>query len=58
MKKIILVLIGLIFTNHGFTQILTPVKWKTEVKVNSATEIELIIISKIDKGWHLYSQNI
>ena len=58
MKKIILVLIGLIFTNHGFTQILTPVKWKTEVKINSATEIELIIISKIDKGWHLYSQNI
>lgn len=39
-------------------QILEPVKWETSVIKISDTEYELITTSTIDKGWHLYSQNV
>lgn len=40
----------------GRTQILEPVKWTFTGKRLSATEAEVILKAKIDKGWHLYSQ--
>ncbi len=39
-------------------QILEPVKWSTSVEKNSDTEYNLVSIATIDKGWHLYSQNV
>jgi len=39
-------------------QILEPVKWTFSSKKISATEAELIFTATIDKGWHLYSQDI
>ncbi len=39
-------------------QILEPVTWETAVNKISDTEYELIATAKIDKGWHLYSQNV
>ncbi len=39
-------------------QILEPVKWTTTVEKVSETEYDLISVATIDKGWHLYSQNV
>ena len=39
-------------------QILKPVKWSTSVEKVSDSEYILIAKSTIDKGWHLYSQNV
>ena len=40
-----------------FAQILDPVKWETSVEMDGAEAI-LVMKAKIDKGWHLYSQNL
>lgn len=39
-------------------QILQPVKWEFKQEQTGNKEFELIFQSSIDKGWHLYSQNI
>ena len=39
-------------------QILEPVKWSTSVEKISDTEYDLISTAKIDRGWHLYSQDV
>lgn len=56
-KKIptFLFLIASIFTH---AQVLKPVKWSFSVKEISDTEAELVLKAAIEKGWHLYSQDI
>lgn len=39
-------------------QVFNPVKWNFSAKEISDTEAELIFKATIDKGWHLYSQDI
>ena len=39
-------------------QVLEPVKWSTSVEKISDTEFVLIAKAKIDRGWHLYSQDV
>ncbi len=39
-------------------QIVEPVKWRTSVEKISDTEYKLIAKANIDKGWHLYSQDL
>ncbi len=57
MKKLFVILL-LAITTNSFSQILEPVKWSTSVKKISDTEYQLITKATIDKGWHLYSQNV
>ncbi|QDO95566.1 cytochrome C biogenesis protein [Formosa sediminum] len=57
MKKILLLFV-LIVSGTVNSQILEPVKWNTSVNKISETEYELIATASIDKGWHLYSQNV
>ena len=57
MKKIVLLLI-LIISFSGFSQIHDPVKWSTSVKKISNSEYELIVTAIIENGWHLYSQTV
>ncbi len=40
------------------SQVLNPVKWTYSVKQINENSAELILTAKIDKGWHLYSQNM
>ncbi|MEY8847500.1 protein-disulfide reductase DsbD domain-containing protein [Psychroserpens sp. XS_ASV72] len=40
------------------SQIVEPVKWKSDVEKISDTEFVLVSIASIDKGWKLYSQNV
>ena len=39
-------------------QILNPVKWSTSVEQGKDGEATLVMTAIIDKGWHLYSQDI
>lgn len=39
-------------------QVLEPVKWSTSVEKISDTEYDLISRATIDRGWHLYSQDV
>ncbi|RED49273.1 protein-disulfide reductase DsbD family protein [Seonamhaeicola aphaedonensis] len=57
MKKLLACLL-LVVSINSFSQILEPVKWSTSVEKVSDTEYILISKAKIDKGWHLYSQNV
>jgi thiol:disulfide interchange protein len=41
----------------SFTQILEPVKWSFKVEQSKPEEATLVLIAKIDRTWHLYSQN-
>lgn len=44
--------------NVGFSQVYNPVKWEASVEKVSDTEYNLISKATIEKGWHLYSQNV
>lgn len=57
MKKLIL-LFSLVFVAFANAQMYNPVKWKASVEKISDTEYKLISTATIEKGSHLYSQNI
>ncbi|QXP62816.1 cytochrome c biogenesis protein CcdA [Polaribacter sp. HaHaR_3_91] len=57
MKNIILILLlTLGFASHA--QVFEPVKWTASVEKVSETEYNLVAKASIDRGWHLYSQNV
>lgn len=59
MKRIASLLALLLFIfQWGFSQILEPVEWSTSVE--KTTEDTYILVSKanIEKGWHLYAQDV
>ncbi|MDT0559607.1 protein-disulfide reductase DsbD family protein [Ichthyenterobacterium sp. W332] len=58
MKKTAFLLITLILGLSLNAQIFEPVSWETSVEKISDTEFDLISVATIDKGWHLYSQNV
>ncbi|MBD0824893.1 protein-disulfide reductase DsbD family protein [Aestuariibaculum marinum] len=58
MKKFLLVCAALVLSTAAFAQILEPVKWSTAVEKVSDTEYDLVATATIDKGWHLYSQDV
>jgi len=39
------------------TKIVAPVKWSTKIKRISDNEFDIFYKAKIDKGWHIYSQD-
>ena len=57
-RFIALIISVLLLNNPAEAQILQPVKWKTSVETAVPGEATLVMTAKIDKGWHLYSQNI
>jgi thiol:disulfide interchange protein DsbD len=59
MKHLVKIFIFLIaFTSTVNAQIFKPVKWETSTEKISDTEFDLVVTATIDKGWHLYSQNV
>ncbi len=58
MRKLIFILIAVLFTHQSFSQIFDPVKWEFEKVEISNNEYELKFTATIENGWHLYSQNI
>ena len=42
----------------GFSQILEPVEWSTSVEKTSEDTYILVSKANIEKGWHLYAQDV
>ena len=57
MRKIYILIFSLISISV-FSQIYNPVTWDFSQKEISDSEIQLQFKATIEKGWHLYSQNI
>ncbi|MFH1161293.1 MAG: protein-disulfide reductase DsbD domain-containing protein, partial [bacterium] len=51
-------LICLLLPLISSTQVLEPVKWSFQMEQTGPDEATLLLIARIDKGWHLYSQHI
>ena len=59
MKKILLLLcITTLVSVKSYSQILKPITWSYAAKKTSATEAIVYIKATLDKGWHLYSQQV
>jgi DsbC/DsbD-like thiol-disulfide interchange protein len=59
MKKSILILALFIFgATAAFAQLENPVSWSYVAKKTSKNEAIIYIKANIDKGWHIYSQNL
>lgn len=58
MKKYFFLCICLLSSFLSFSQIFEPVKWKTNIENISGDEYYLVTTATIDKGWHLYSQDV
>lgn len=56
MRKIIAIIVPLLFTIVLKAQVLTPVHWTFSSRIISDKEAVLILKAKIDKEWHIYSQ--
>lgn len=58
MKKIFCSIFILFLAIVSYAQIQEPVKFKTELKNVSATEVEIVFTASIDQGWHVYSTDL
>ena len=58
MKKIFCSIFILFLAIASYAQIQEPVKFKTELKNLSATEVEIVFTASIDQGWHVYSTDL
>jgi thiol:disulfide interchange protein len=56
--KLKLVILLFCLTGLLFSQIISPVKWKTSIKELQNQEFEALISAKIEKPWHLYSKDL
>jgi thiol:disulfide interchange protein len=57
-KTFIILLVTLLWFDESHAQILKPISWSFSTKKLTESEAELIFTAKIDKTWHLYSQNV
>ena len=58
MKKIVAFLMVFLWVLALHAQIQEPVKFKTEWKKVSDTEVELVFTGSIEPGWHVYSTDL
>ena len=58
MKKILFSLIVPFLALTVYAKIQEPVKFKTELKNISATEVEIVFTASIEPGWHVYSTDL
>ena len=58
MKKSLFSVLLLLLAVMTQAQIQEPVKFKTELKIVSADEVEIVFSATIDNGWHVYSTEL
>ncbi len=54
--KTIIILLFLLVSVSGFSQILDPVKWKTDAERFAPDSATVTITAEIEEGWHIYNQ--
>ncbi len=54
MRKILSILVFLLFISASHAQIVEPVKWKHDVVFNNDSLLTLTLEAVVDSGWHLY----
>ncbi|MFI2744665.1 hypothetical protein ACG2LH_18185, partial [Zhouia sp. PK063] len=55
-KKLRILILLLLATHVGNSQILDPVSWSGSVNKNADETYSLVMKAQIEAGWHLYSQ--
>ena len=61
MRKITLILIATVLSTLAFNvngQVLEPVKWNFTLEQTDQNHFNIVGTATMDKGWHLYSQNL
>lgn len=58
MRRILFSLIVSFLAFAAYAQIQEPVRFKTELKNVSATELEIVFTASIEHGWHVYSTDL
>lgn len=58
MKKLMTLALLMLVTIMAHAQMLNPVKFSSQLKLNGTAEGEIIFSGKIDKGWHVYSTGL
>ena len=58
MKKLMTLALLMLMTFMAHAQMLNPVKFSSQLKLNGTAEGEIIFSGKIDKGWHVYSTGL
>lgn len=54
--KTIITMLFLLVSVSGFSQILDPVKWKTDAERFAPDSATVTITAEIEEGWHIYNQ--
>ncbi len=57
MRYSLLLITALLFSTSLFSQTLDPIKWQSSIEKETEDIYILSFKAKLDKGWHLYSQN-
>ena len=58
MKKFTAIVLFLLISISGFSQILKPVKWSFSSESINEKEAFIVLTANIEEGWHVYSQFI
>lgn len=58
MKKLMSLALLMLVTLMANAQMLNPVKFSSQLKLNGTAEGEIIFRGKIEKGWHVYSTGL
>ena len=58
MKKVLLFIVTTLAYSGVFGQILKPVSWSYSLKKTSKYNAIIYLKASIDKGWHIYAQDI
>lgn len=56
MRKIIFLVVGVLFVSSAIAQLKDPVKW-TAISRKKANGYEVVLTAVLPKPWHIYSQN-
>ena len=58
MKKLFSTLVLAIMALTVQAQILQPAKWKINLNDSGSAEKEIVFTATLEKGWHLYDQDL
>ena len=58
MKNSLAFLIALFTITSVYAQIQDPVKWSFDVEVLQENQVDLVLKSSIEEGWHMYAQDV